>query len=98
MKIGAVALLGVAGVENVPSAPSRAGLLVTHGREDVIVNGPRFIQRCSLTLRDFGRQNGWPARDRDQFVGLQILFTLSRGKGGPYEMRGRVQGPTLMTD
>ena len=58
----------------------------------------RLIQRCSLTLRDFGRQNGWPARDRDQFVGLQILFTLSRGKGGPYEMRGRVQGPTLMTD
>ena len=70
MEVGAVALFGVAGVENVPSAPPRASLLVTHGREDVIVNGARFIQRRSLTLRDFGRQNGRPACDGDQIVGL----------------------------
>src|SRR6478735_3169358 len=98
MEIGAVALLSIAGVENVPAAPSRAGLLVTHRREDVIVYGARFFQRPSFILRDLSCQICRRAGDGDQGVRLQILFPFSRRKSRFYRMRGRVQGPTLMSD
>src|SRR5437660_1242695 len=45
MEISAVALLGVASVQHIAAPPAGAGFVVTHGGEDVVVDGSRLLQR-----------------------------------------------------
>src|ERR1700687_6120687 len=55
MKVGTVALLGIAPVEHVASPPTRARLVVTHGCEHVIVDGVCLVERRNFT---FGNLHG----------------------------------------
>src|SRR5208282_3980276 len=45
MKVGAVAFLGVARIENIAVSPAGSGFVVAHGSEDVVVDGAGFVQR-----------------------------------------------------
>ena len=60
MKVGAVALLRVAGIKHVAVSPARAGLVVFHRREDVVVDRARLVERLrscpcvTLTARSAG--------------------------------------------
>jgi len=52
MEVGAVTLLGIAGVENVAMSPARSRLVIAHGGEDVVVDGASLIEGLSLALSD----------------------------------------------
>src|ERR1700688_849296 len=73
MEVGAIAFLGVAGIEDIAMAPACSGLVVAHGGENVVVDGTGFIKRLSLALGDFSGQVGGKASDRDESIGLQVL-------------------------
>src|SRR5437773_12564738 len=45
VKIGAVAALGGASPDGIPVTPARAGLVVTQGGDDVVVNGAGLGER-----------------------------------------------------
>src|SRR5438876_10766265 len=44
MEIRAVATTGITGVVDITSPPALAGLVVLHGRNNVIVNSPSFLE------------------------------------------------------
>jgi len=61
MEISAVALLGVAGIEDITAAPTGARFVVAHGGENVVVNGACFLQELRFSLRDLGCDVGGQA-------------------------------------
>ena len=77
MKVGAVALLGIAGIEHIAVSPARAGLVVAHGGEHVIVDGACLLERRGLAFGHFHRQVGRQSGDRDQFVRLQVFLAVT---------------------
>src|SRR5262245_9934940 len=52
MKVGAVAAPGVASVVDVAASPSLPGLVILHGCDDVLIDGPRLFQ-IGLGVRGF---------------------------------------------
>ena len=46
MKIGAVALLRIAGLQHIAVSPSGSRLVILHGGENVVVNGAGFIREA----------------------------------------------------
>ena len=61
MEISAVALLGVAGIEDITAAPTGARFVVAHGSENEVVNGACFLQELRFSLRDLGCDVGGQA-------------------------------------
>src|ERR1700692_118070 len=56
MKVGAVAFFGVASVEHITASPTGASLVITHSRENVIVDSTRLVERRGLAFASFHRQ------------------------------------------
>src|SRR5579863_9669400 len=50
MKIGAVTLLGITGVENVSMSPASSSLVVAQSCENVVVDGASFLDRLGFSL------------------------------------------------
>jgi hypothetical protein len=97
MEIGAVALLGIAGVQHVTVPPSGARLVIPHGGENVIVDCPRLIERRSFAFGHFDRQFRGQSGDRHQLVGLQIFLAIAILELNFGQARSRdTQGQALM--
>ncbi len=62
MEVGAVAFLGVAGIEHVAVSPAGSGFVVLHGGEDVIVDGAGFVEMIGLASSDLHGKIGRVAR------------------------------------
>src|SRR5579863_9830511 len=84
VKVGAVALFRVAGIEHVAASPAGAGLVVLQGGENVVVNGAGLVEWIALALRDLDGKVSGQTCNRDQSVRLQIVVPLrarqSRGR------------------
>src|SRR5690349_5223552 len=82
MKVGAVALFGVAGVEHITLSPAAAGLVVTHIVEDVVVNGASLLTRQGSSGSDLPCKLGRNSGSRNQFVGSQVLLDFLLAQSG----------------
>src|ERR1700733_8594093 len=99
MKIGAVTLLGVAGVKHVAASPTGASLVITHGGENVIVDSARLVERGSLTFGDLHCQVCGQAGSRYERIGSQKFFSFAVAKFYRFEMRRiNAQRQPLMAD
>src|SRR5215471_10173989 len=87
MKVGTVTALGIARPEHVAVAPSAAGLVVTHIREDVVVDSSGFLQFACLDGDDLSSQIRGHPGGRNQLVRGQkflALFFLQRRIDKPW--------------
>src|ERR1700745_2960811 len=83
MEARAIAALRTAGPECVPPAPTLAGLVVTHGSEDVVVDVASLGEFGGIAGSMLGREVRDDALERDEFVGLEVSPEVRRrGIGG----------------
>src|ERR1039458_1504395 len=96
MEVSAVALLGIAGIEHVAVSPARAGLVIFHGGEYVVVNGASLVERLCLAFGYFDGEVGRQAGDGDKRVGLHVFLPFLDREGGHKQVRRAAQRRALM--
>ena len=83
MEVRAIAALRTAGPDGVTAAPTFAGLVVTHGSEDVVVDVAGLGEFGGIAGSMLGSEVRDDAIERDEFVGLEVsLEVRRRGIGG----------------
>ena len=99
MEIGAVALLGITGIEHVTASPACAGFIVTQGRKHVIVDGAGLVERRRLSLGDFHGQFRWHSSCRHERIRREILLLFAIAYPHGLKMRRiNAQRDPLMAD
>src|SRR5947208_10602310 len=75
VKIGAVAALGGASPDGIPVTPARAGLVVTQGGDDVVVNGAGLGERVRKPVSLLRRKLLNGSLEGNEAVGLDRKST-----------------------
>src|ERR1039458_600545 len=70
MEVGAIAVLGIAGPQGISASPTGSGLVVAHGREQVVVDRFGFDNGPNLVARHLLGQGLDLAIDRNKLVRL----------------------------
>src|SRR5512139_1569345 len=77
MKVGAVAAFRITGPDRISPTPSRAALVITELRGDVLVDGVRLLAIGGCATRGLARHLGDFALEGHQAIGLAVALEQS---------------------
>src|SRR6202034_4266844 len=81
MEVGAIAMLGGAGVDRVAMAPTCAVVVIVHGGDHVVVNLAGLRDRLGGTLRLLLGKLADLAVNGDKMIGLKVMRKLGLRRG-----------------
>src|SRR5207245_11486326 len=87
MEVGTIAPLRIGSPKHVPVPPARAGLVIAHVVEYVVVDGAGLVELRGLVSRDLGGEVGRPPGDGNKLVRAEILAALLFAEGHVLQAR-----------